>query len=236
MVHAQRNQKQSTKNVKKSIVSKGNTNEEKRVLKKKKQTPVFNIEFINAFREAYSNIIHDMTTYHVHHDDSACNYEFVLSRRTTKINDLITYMYQPPKDACNEGIVDEAYIMLFFDKSIKLTKADKLKMKEVMKEVEDTLVEDFAEIMELTGNKWFREIEDIQDFNSILDIKKPLHEIRNNNWKINFSPLNSTYYGFVHGWSPRKISEISGNGDDEMIKDSHEYVKLFKDKFEINVC
>ena len=186
----------------------------------------YNKEFINEFIEVYSSIISDMCNYHTFHDDGNCFWFNMAERIVTSNYKYFTYIYQPTYDDW-EGDVNEANFIILI-KNYKVSKEDKKQIIIEKEKIEKIFIDDFKEIMKITENKWFHEINTFC-FNDIMQIIKPFELIQNNKYKIKYKPFNAFNDNLIGGFIPINIQKIASYKNDINEKNIFEYNQRLKD-------
>lgn len=172
---------------------------------------------LQDFKNAYATILNNICCKWIRDEDSSNDYDNVSVKQCFTFGN-IKIIYQPSQDG--DDVI--GHVLMIFSKSIP-----KKEMNKIVGEVNKMLMDDYYELKEKCGGKWYTDYKKEDVFN-ILGLKKDFAEYKTSTWKLSFLTSDYTHSNGRLGWVPKRIQEYLGIFDEEYYNEVAEIITNYK--------
>jgi len=203
-----------------------------------KTTPIvlddYDIDLVAFMKKMYAKIIYDICYVRKHDEDNGCDIDCCGMQVTEEYEykgEKISVVYFPAEGEywCTKGIfyVNCTPSMKFSEQTLK-------KIKSEFQKIRHLLVDNFNEIRELSGGKWYDEPKTPINPRHILGLVYDLYyEKAKNRWKLAFTPSESIGASDGGRWIPYDVMLIT---DKRCSETREELFKLYGESYRDYGC
>lgn len=189
-------------------------------------------DLVEFMKKIYARLIVYLSEYRVHDEDGGCDVDCVGTQSTEEFtykDNTIRLVYFPIINN-DFGYCNEAMYYLNFPSNIDFSKDTIVKIRQEFEIIRNTLLENYNEIISLSGGRWFRNLKKPVNFRHLLNLQYDLYYKENEHqWKMKFTPFEQSDGPDGGRWRPFDIEKIySTSITDTKEERYNEYIESLK--------